>query len=82
MKSLKRFISKGFSLFSLSKKHKRRRNKTRRNKRRHSRRHFMRGGWGEPMLPSTKDIFDSRTYKGGIMKGGWGGAVPTDIQIQ
>ncbi len=44
MKSLKRFISKGFSLFSLSKKHKRRRNKTRRNKRRHSRRHFMRGG--------------------------------------
>ena len=71
MKSLKQF----FSLFTTSKKHRRRRNKTRRNKRRHSRRHFMRGGWGEPMLPS-------KPLKGGIMKGGWGGAVPANIQIQ
>jgi len=59
-------LAQGFSLFSLSKRHRRRRNKTRRNKRRHTRRHFMRGGWGEPMLPSIKS-----SYKGGIMKGGW-----------
>ena len=44
MKSLKKFFSKGFSLFSLSKKRKHRRNKTRRHKKRHSRRHIMRGG--------------------------------------
>lgn len=37
-------LAQGFSLFSLSKRHRRRRNKTRRNKRRHTRRHFMRGG--------------------------------------
>lgn len=45
MKSLKQFFSKGLSsLFSMSKKHKRRRNKTRRHKKRHSRRYYMRGG--------------------------------------
>ena len=44
MKSFKNFFSKGFSLFSLSKKHNRRRNKTRRHKKRHSKRHFKRGG--------------------------------------
>lgn len=44
MKSLKQIFSRGFSLFSLTKKRKHRRGKTRRNKKRHSRRHFMRGG--------------------------------------
>ncbi len=45
MKSLTQFFSKRLNtLFSSSKRHKRRRNKTRRHKKRHSRRHFMRGG--------------------------------------
>ncbi len=48
MKTLKQFFSrglaKGFSLFTTSKRHKRRRNKTRRNKRRNLIRRTMRGG--------------------------------------
>lgn len=48
MKSLKQFFSKGltrgFSLFSHSKKRKIRKHKTRRHRKRQSRRNFMRGG--------------------------------------
>ncbi len=44
MKSLKQFFSKGFALFSLSKKRKSRKHKTRRHRNRQSRRRNMRGG--------------------------------------
>ncbi len=77
MRSLKQFFSKGLALFTTTKRHRGRKNRTRRHKKRHSRRRGMRGGWGESFVPSDKAI-----YKGGIMKGGWGGAVPTNVQIQ
>ena len=67
-----------FAMFTLSKKRKTRRTKTRRNKKKNSRRRFMRGGWGEPAISSM----NGGIVKKGIMKGGWGGAVPVDVQIQ